>query len=69
MHWIFPQIGTAFFAFGFGAIGDMAFTLVIDACPGVSEPIDNNNTISLTNTWVPARCRMFRHGSLLPKCN
>lgn len=31
MHWIYPSLGGAFFAFGLGAIGDAAFTLVIDA--------------------------------------
>ncbi|KAL1875845.1 hypothetical protein Daus18300_003036 [Diaporthe australafricana] len=31
MHWIFPSIGGALFAFGLGAIGDAALTLVIDA--------------------------------------
>ncbi|KAJ4004801.1 hypothetical protein NW752_009533 [Fusarium irregulare] len=30
MHWIYPSIGGAFFAFGLGANGDMTFTLVID---------------------------------------
>ncbi|KAH7043919.1 major facilitator superfamily domain-containing protein [Macrophomina phaseolina] len=31
MHWIYPSVGGALFAFGLGAIGDAAFTLVIDA--------------------------------------
>ncbi|KAK2599269.1 hypothetical protein N8I77_011039 [Diaporthe amygdali] len=31
MHWIYPSIGGALFAFGLGAIGDAALTLVIDA--------------------------------------
>ncbi|KAG6361618.1 hypothetical protein INS49_009845 [Diaporthe citri] len=31
MHWIFPSIGGGLFAFGLGAIGDAALTLVIDA--------------------------------------
>ncbi|KAK8044413.1 hypothetical protein PG993_004437 [Apiospora rasikravindrae] len=30
MHWIYPSIGGAFFAFGLGSYGDIAFTLVID---------------------------------------
>lgn len=30
MHWIYPSIGGAFFAFGLGANGDISFTLVID---------------------------------------
>ncbi|KAF5017251.1 hypothetical protein F66182_10845 [Fusarium sp. NRRL 66182] len=30
MHWIYPSIGGAFFAFGLGANGDITFTLVID---------------------------------------
>ncbi|KAK1593449.1 major facilitator superfamily domain-containing protein [Colletotrichum navitas] len=30
MHWIFPSIGGALFAFGLGANGDITFTLVID---------------------------------------
>lgn len=31
MHWIYPSIGGGLFAFGLGAIGDAALTLVIDA--------------------------------------
>lgn len=31
MHWIFPSIGGAFFAFGLGSIGDATLTLVIDS--------------------------------------
>ncbi|KAK0374084.1 major facilitator superfamily transporter [Colletotrichum limetticola] len=30
MHWIFPSIGGALFAFGLGANGDITFTFVID---------------------------------------
>ncbi|KAF9769090.1 hypothetical protein IL306_013547 [Fusarium sp. DS 682] len=30
MHWIYPSIGGAFFAFGLGAMGDITFTLIID---------------------------------------
>ncbi|KAF4924867.1 putative MFS-type transporter [Colletotrichum viniferum] len=30
MHWIYPSIGGAFFAFGLGANGDITFTLLID---------------------------------------
>ncbi|RGP69381.1 major facilitator superfamily transporter [Fusarium longipes] len=30
MHWIYPSIGGAFFAFGLGANGDITFTLIID---------------------------------------
>lgn len=30
MHWIYPSIGGAFFAFGLGANGDMTFTFIID---------------------------------------
>ncbi|KAH8688407.1 major facilitator superfamily domain-containing protein [Ilyonectria robusta] len=30
MHWIYPSIAGAFFAFGLGANGDITFTLVID---------------------------------------
>ncbi|KAF4966398.1 hypothetical protein FSARC_5907 [Fusarium sarcochroum] len=30
MHWIYPSIGGAFFAFGLGANGDITFTFVID---------------------------------------
>ncbi|CAJ0554408.1 Ff.00g129210.m01.CDS01 [Fusarium sp. VM40] len=30
MHWIYPSIGGAFFAFGLGANGDISLTLVID---------------------------------------
>ncbi|KAH7172913.1 major facilitator superfamily domain-containing protein [Fusarium sp. MPI-SDFR-AT-0072] len=30
MHWIYPSLGGAFFAFGLGANGDITFTLVID---------------------------------------
>ena len=30
MHWIYPSIGGALFGFGFSAIGDICFTMVID---------------------------------------
>ncbi|KAL2064573.1 hypothetical protein VTL71DRAFT_3710 [Oculimacula yallundae] len=30
MHWIYPSIGAAFFAFGLGANGDITFTFVLD---------------------------------------
>ncbi|KAM5352835.1 hypothetical protein ACJ41O_005557 [Fusarium nematophilum] len=30
MHWIYPSIGGALFAFGLGAMGDITFTFVID---------------------------------------
>ncbi|TDZ49798.1 putative MFS-type transporter [Colletotrichum trifolii] len=30
MHWIYPSLGGAFFAFGLGANGDITFTLLID---------------------------------------
>ncbi|RKL21207.1 hypothetical protein BFJ68_g2476 [Fusarium oxysporum] len=30
MHWIYPSLGGAFFAFGLGANGDITFTLIID---------------------------------------
>ncbi|KAM0430880.1 hypothetical protein ACHAPT_005512 [Fusarium lateritium] len=30
MHWIYPSIGGAFFAFGLGANGDITFNLIID---------------------------------------
>ncbi|KAJ4348594.1 uncharacterized protein N0V89_009972 [Didymosphaeria variabile] len=31
MHWILPSIGGAFFAFGMGSIGEIAFTLLVDS--------------------------------------
>lgn len=31
MHWIYPSVGGAFFAFGLGSIGDATLTLVIDS--------------------------------------
>ncbi|KXJ90344.1 major facilitator superfamily domain-containing protein [Microdochium bolleyi] len=31
MHWIYPSVGGAFFAFGLGANGDIVFTFVIDS--------------------------------------
>ncbi|KAF4966919.1 hypothetical protein FSARC_5452 [Fusarium sarcochroum] len=41
MHWIYPSIGGAFFAFGLGAMGDITFTFVIDTYrPSGSYPID-----------------------------
>ncbi|PHH88931.1 hypothetical protein CDD83_6864 [Cordyceps sp. RAO-2017] len=33
MHFIFPSIGSGLFAFGFNAISDINFTLVIDCFP------------------------------------
>ena len=36
MHWIYPSVGSAFFAFGLGAIGDISFTLIIDTYRPVS---------------------------------
>ncbi|KAJ4256864.1 hypothetical protein NW762_008960 [Fusarium torreyae] len=38
MHWIYPSIGGAFFAFGLGAMGDITFTFVIDTYRPVSGP-------------------------------
>ncbi|PHH91631.1 hypothetical protein CDD83_10917 [Cordyceps sp. RAO-2017] len=35
MHWVFPSIGGGVFAFGFGAISDITFTLVIDSFPNL----------------------------------
>ncbi|KND87054.1 putative MFS-type transporter [Tolypocladium ophioglossoides CBS 100239] len=35
LHWIFPSIGGALFAFGFGAISDISSTLVLDAYPNL----------------------------------
>ncbi|OAG11203.1 major facilitator superfamily transporter [Paraphaeosphaeria sporulosa] len=31
MHWIFPSIGGAFYAFGMGSIGEIAFTVLLDS--------------------------------------
>lgn len=36
MHWFFPSLGGALFAFGFGAISDIIFTLILDSFPDVS---------------------------------
>jgi hypothetical protein len=38
MHWIFPSIGGALFAFGLGSIGDASFTLIIDTYREVRNP-------------------------------
>lgn len=38
MHWIYPCIGSAMTSFGFGALGDMVLTCVIDAYPNVRFP-------------------------------
>ncbi|KAF4506693.1 hypothetical protein G6O67_006749 [Ophiocordyceps sinensis] len=35
MHWIYPCIGSAMTSFGFGALGDMVLTCVIDAYPNM----------------------------------
>ncbi|KAM4066172.1 major facilitator superfamily protein [Hirsutella rhossiliensis] len=35
MHFIFPSIGSAVFAYGFGGISDITFTLVIDSFPNL----------------------------------
>ncbi|PHH93369.1 hypothetical protein CDD83_5923 [Cordyceps sp. RAO-2017] len=35
MHWAFPSIGGGLFAFGFGGISDISFTLVIDSFPNI----------------------------------
>ncbi|KAM4066433.1 major facilitator superfamily protein [Hirsutella rhossiliensis] len=35
MHWIYPCIGSAMTSFGFGALGDMVLTCVIDAYPNI----------------------------------
>lgn len=39
MPWIYPCIGSAMTSFGFGALGDMVLTCVIDAYPNVCVPI------------------------------
>lgn len=36
MHWIFPSIGGAFYAFGMGSIGEIAFTVLVDSYRDVS---------------------------------
>jgi len=36
MHWIYPSVGGALFAFGLGSIGDASFTLIIDSYREVS---------------------------------
>lgn len=38
MHWIYPSIGGAMFAFGLGSYGDIAFTFVIDSYRDVRDP-------------------------------
>ncbi|PHH64240.1 hypothetical protein CDD81_4854 [Ophiocordyceps australis] len=35
MHWIFPVIGNGLFAFGFGSVADITFTMVIDCYPNL----------------------------------
>ncbi|PFH58102.1 hypothetical protein XA68_14147 [Ophiocordyceps unilateralis] len=35
MHWIFPSIGAGLFGYGFGAVSDITFTLVIDSFPNL----------------------------------
>lgn len=37
MHWIYPSIGGAMFAFGLGSYGDIAFTFVIDTYRDVCD--------------------------------
>jgi hypothetical protein len=48
MHWIYPSIGGAFFAFGLGANGDISFTLVIDTYREVCDPF--------LIAWSPGHC-------------
>ncbi|PHH81434.1 hypothetical protein CDD82_781 [Ophiocordyceps australis] len=42
MHWIFPVFGNGLFAFGFGAVADITFTMVIDCYPNVSQPVHHH---------------------------
>ncbi|KAM0276604.1 hypothetical protein ACHAQH_006561 [Verticillium albo-atrum] len=60
MHWIYPSIGGAFFAFGLGSNGGIAFTLIIDtyreltaeAFVGVAF-IRNAGAIGVPSAFVP----------------
>ncbi|KAM0330846.1 hypothetical protein ACHAQA_003801 [Verticillium albo-atrum] len=65
MHWIYPSIGGAFFAFGLGSNGGITFTLVIDtyreltaeAFVGVAF-IRNAGAIGIPSAIVPWMTRM-----------
>lgn len=44
MHWIYPSLGGAFFAFALGSFGDASLTMVIDSYRDVSSshPVTND---------------------------
>lgn len=55
MHYIYPSIGGAMFAFGFGSTTDISLTMVLDAFPLVSvltacnKRIPNFSAVGWTN--------------------
>ncbi|KAG7122360.1 putative MFS-type transporter like protein [Verticillium longisporum] len=60
MHWVYPSIGGAFFAFGLGSNGGIAFTLVIDAYRELTAEsfvgiafIRNAGAIGVPSAFVP----------------
>lgn len=43
MHWVYPSIGGALFAFGMSSMMDVSFTIVIDTYKAVSTELLKTN--------------------------
>lgn len=68
MHWIYPSIGGALYAFGMGSVGEVAFTLLVDSYRDVSVNVPIPQTKGDANAYtVIARCRIFHRGSVFQK--
>lgn len=50
MHYVYPSIGSAMFAFGFGSVCDISLTMVLDAFPNVSRKL---SPLALTFCCIP----------------
>lgn len=71
MHWIYPSIGGAMFAFGLGAYGDIAFTFVIDTYRDVRDPFRRARAVRCSlltrEPLSTACCAGLRRRGLLPQ--
>lgn len=70
MHWIYPSVAGALFAFGLGSIGDASFTLLIDSYREV-RTIRLRSPFgewSLTICVVPVNGRVLRFRHFYPQC-
>lgn len=66
MHWIYPSVGGALFAFGLGAISDAAFTLVIDSYQPVRSATQRTNYPQQCRTPLTCDSSLPRPSLVLP---